>query len=89
MIHLAGIAIRIGEDLAKGDPGVCLQVCSLCGTHLTDTRNQSMPLEPDGSARPWPAWECGVLVEVDPGNPTCSRVFTPEEPDKFPKGMCI
>ena len=89
MIHLAGVAIRIGEDLSKGNPGWCLQVCSLCGRRLVNTIHMSTPLNPDGSASPWPAWECGSLVEVTAGFPVQSSVFTPEEPDRLPKGMCI
>lgn len=89
MIHLAGVAIRIGADLPKGNPGWCLQVCSLCGTHLVNTNRMSMPLNPDGSASLWPAWECGAFVEVTTGFPTQSSVFTPEEPYCLPKGMCI
>lgn len=89
MIHLAGVAVRIGVDLKNGNPGWCLQVCSLCGTHLVNTRNMSMPLEPDGSATEWPAWECGSLVQMQDGNPLMMSVFTPEEPDRFPKGMCL
>lgn len=88
MIHLAGVAITIGNERV-------IQRCSLCGAVLVDVvASNCAEFGSVGEFKQLIAervsrWQCGELVEVDAGNPTRSGIYKPVEEDKLPDNTCI
>lgn len=79
--HVAGPAVIVA--------GRGIQRCCVCGEKLIDTKNQMVPLSPDGTPGLACCWADGAMVQFEEGNPRRESHVGQFGVNRLPSDSCI